>query len=93
MVFSGLFLEDFEINNLILIHVIYWNFKKYEFFKISSNPFHVAKTNQNEKKIALPGVVVMDYKKMHFRSTNFITLHGLLLTHSTIVGNVNLRCI
>ena len=57
MVFSGLFLEDFEINNLILIHVIYWNFKKYEFFKISSNPFHVAKTNQNEKKTALPSTV------------------------------------
>ena len=57
MVFSGLFLEDFEINNLILIHVIYWNFKKYAFFKISSNPFHVAKTNQNEKKIALPSTV------------------------------------
>ena len=57
MVFSGLFLEDFEFINLILIHVIYWNFKKYEFFKISSNPFHVAKTNQNEKKIALPSTV------------------------------------
>ena len=28
MVFSGLFLEDFEINNLILIHVNYWNLKK-----------------------------------------------------------------
>ena len=39
MVFSGLFLEDFEINNLILIHVNYWNLKK--------DPFHVANTNQN----------------------------------------------
>ena len=57
MVFSGLFLVDFEINNLILIHLIYWNFKKYEFFNISSNPFHVAKTNQNEKKFALPSTV------------------------------------
>ena len=57
MVISGLFLEDFEKNNLILIHVIYWNFKKYEFFKISSNPFHVAKTNQNKKKTALPSTV------------------------------------
>ena len=28
MVFSGLFLEDFEINDLILIHVNYWNFRK-----------------------------------------------------------------
>ena len=32
-------------------------FKKNEFFKISSKPFHVAKTNQNEKKIALPSTV------------------------------------
>ena len=23
---NGVFLEDFEINNLILIHVYYWNF-------------------------------------------------------------------
>ena len=42
MVFSGLFLEDFEINNLILIHVNYWNLKKK--IKISSDPFHVANT-------------------------------------------------
>ena len=57
MVFSGLFLEDFEINNLILIHVDYRNFEKTEIFKISSNPFHVANSNQNEKKIALPSLV------------------------------------
>ena len=28
MVFSGLLLEDIGINNLILIHVNYWNLKK-----------------------------------------------------------------
>ena len=28
MVFSGLFLEDLENNNLILIDGKYWNFKK-----------------------------------------------------------------
>ena len=37
MVFSGLFLEDFEINNLILIHVIYWNFKKIPLLNIDQN--------------------------------------------------------
>ena len=57
MAFFGLFLEDFEINNLILIDVIYWIFLNNEFFKISSNPFHVANTNQNEKKIDLPSTV------------------------------------
>ena len=67
MVFSGLFLEDFEIDDLILIHVIYWNFKKYEFFKISSNPFHVAKTNQNEKKIALPPTVCQGLQENAFQ--------------------------
>jgi hypothetical protein len=36
MVFSGLFLEDIGINNLILIRVNYWNFKKSEIFKNSS---------------------------------------------------------
>ena len=49
MVFSGLFLEDFEINNLILIYVKYWNFFLNQIFKISSNPFHGANSNQNEK--------------------------------------------
>ena len=57
MVFSGLFLEDFEINNLILIYVKYWNFFKNQIFQISSNPFHVANSNQNEKKIAPPSLV------------------------------------
>ena len=28
-----------------------------QIFKISSNPFHVANSNQNEKKIAPPGLV------------------------------------
>ena len=51
MVFTGLFLEDFEIKNLILIDVKYWNFFLNQIFKISSNPFHVANSNQNEKKI------------------------------------------
>ena len=40
MVFSGLFLEDIGINNLILIHVNYWNFKKSEIFKNSSYAVH-----------------------------------------------------
>ena len=41
MVFSGLFLKDFEIKNLILIHVNYWNFKKSEIFKNSSHAVHM----------------------------------------------------
>ena len=85
MVFSGLFLEGFEINNLILIYVIYWIFKKKKFFKISSNPFHVTKTNRNEKELPYRVQFVMDYKKMPFRSTNFITLHGLLYRASYIL--------
>ena len=30
---SDLILEDFEINNRILIHVNYWNLKKFEIFQ------------------------------------------------------------
>ena len=41
MVFSGLFLEDIGINNLILIHVNYWNFQKSEIFKNSSYAVHM----------------------------------------------------
>ena len=41
MAFSGLFLEDFGINKLILIHVNYWNFKKSEIFKKISDPLHM----------------------------------------------------
>ena len=41
MVFSGLFLEDIGINNLILIHVNYWNFKKSEILKNSSYAVHM----------------------------------------------------
>ena len=33
MVFFSLFLEDFEIYNLILIHVNYWNLKFFKIFK------------------------------------------------------------
>ena len=51
----------------------------FKYFQISSNPFLGANTNQNEKK-KMPHRVqfVMDYQKMPFRSTNFITLHGLI---------------
>ena len=41
MIFSGLFLEDIGINNLILIHVNYWNLKKSEIFKNSSYAVHM----------------------------------------------------
>ena len=41
MVFSGLFLEDIGVNNLILIHVNYWNFQKSEIFKNSSYAVHM----------------------------------------------------
>ena len=37
MVFSGLFLKDFEINDLILIYVIYWIFKKIPLLNIDQN--------------------------------------------------------
>ncbi len=41
MAFSGLFLKDIGINDLILIHVNYWNFKKSEIFKKFSDPLHM----------------------------------------------------
>ena len=41
MVFSGLFLEDIGINNLMLIHVSYWNFQKSEICKNSSYAVHM----------------------------------------------------
>ena len=67
MLFSGLFLEDFEINNLILINVKYWNFFEDQIFKISSNSFHVANSNQNEKKIALPSTVCQGLQENAFQ--------------------------
>ena len=50
----------------------------FKLFKISTKPFLVANTNQKEKKLTYRVQFVMDYKKMPFRSTNFITLHGLV---------------
>ena len=67
MVFSGLFLEDLEVNNLILTHFNYWIFFKKRIFKISSNPFLIANTNQNEKKIAPPGVVCHELQENAFQ--------------------------
>jgi len=55
MVFSGLFLEDFGINNLILIHVNYWNFKKSEIFKHSSYALHMA-SFENFVKLVSPSL-------------------------------------
>ena len=55
MVFSGLFLEDFEINNLILIHVNYWNFKKSEIFKNSSYAVHMV-SFENFVKLVSPSL-------------------------------------
>ena len=42
---------------MILSYVKYWNFFENYFFKIYSNPFHVANSNQNEEKITLPSLV------------------------------------
>ena len=55
MVFSGLFLEDIGINNLILIHVNYWNFKKSEIFKNSSYAVHMV-SFENFVKLVLPSL-------------------------------------
>ena len=55
MVFSGLFLEDFGINNLILIHVNYWNFKKSEIFKNSSYAVHMV-SFENFVKLVSPSL-------------------------------------
>ena len=55
MVFSGLFLEDFGINNLILIHVNYWNFKKSEIFKHSSYAVHMV-SFENFVKLVSPSL-------------------------------------
>ena len=56
MVFSGLFLEDIGINNLILIHVNYWNFKKSEIFKNSSNSVHMVRF-KNFVKLVSPSLL------------------------------------
>ena len=55
MVFSGLFLEDIGINNLILIHVNYWNFKKSEIFKNSSYAVHMV-SFENFVKLVSPSL-------------------------------------
>ena len=55
MAFSGLLLEDFEINNLILIHVNYWNFKKSEIFKNSSYAVHMV-SFENFVKLVSPSL-------------------------------------
>ena len=55
MVFSGLFLEDIGINNLILIHVNYWNFQKSEIFKISSYAVHMV-SFENFVKLVSPSL-------------------------------------
>ena len=55
MVFSGLFLEDFGINNLILIHVNYWNFKKSEIFNHSSYAVHMV-SFENFVKLVSPSL-------------------------------------
>ena len=55
MAFSGLFLEDIGINNLILIHVNYWNFKKSEFFKKSSYAVHMV-SFENFVKLVSPSL-------------------------------------
>ena len=55
MVFSVLFLEDFGINSLILIHINYWNFKKSEIFKNSSYAVHMV-SFENFVKLVLPSL-------------------------------------
>ena len=61
MVFSGLFLEDFGINNLILIHVNYWNFQKSEIFKKISYAVHMVSL-ENFVKSMLPSLSELKVK-------------------------------
>ena len=55
MAFSGLFLKDIGINDLILIHVNYWNFKKSEIFKKISDPLHMV-SFENFVKLVSPSL-------------------------------------
>ena len=43
------------------------------------------------KKLPYRVQFVMDYKKMPFRSTNFITLHGLMYMVPAFIGNVSAK--
>ena len=61
MVFSGLFLEDIGINNLILIYVNYWNFKKSEIFKNSSYAVHMV-SFENFVKLLPPSLLELKVK-------------------------------
>ena len=55
-------------------------FLKIKFSKFLQTHFTSPIPIRMKKKMPYRVYFVMDYKKMPFRSTNFITLHGLLYT-------------
>jgi hypothetical protein len=59
-------------------------FLKIKFSKFLQTHFTSPKPIRMKKKLPYRVQFVRDYKKMPFRSTNFITLHGLLLTHALL---------
>ena len=64
-------------------------FVKIRFSKFLQTHFTSPIPIKMKKKLPYRVQFVMDYQKMPFRSTNFITLHGLLLTYQKEISRNN----